>query len=88
LEPLFGAILEHVPAPSYDDAAPLQAWVTNLDSSPFLGRLALLRIFNGTLKKGQTVAWVRHDGSHSNARVTELLLTKALERFPAESAGP
>lgn len=88
LEPLFGAILEHVPAPSYDDEAPLQAWVTNLDSSPFLGRLALLRVFNGTLKKGQTVAWVRHDGSHSNARITELLKTRALERYPAESAGP
>jgi GTP-binding protein len=88
LEPLFGAILEHVPAPSYDDEAPLQAWVTNLDSSPFLGRLALLRVFNGTLKKGQTVAWVRHDGSHSNARITELLKTRALDRYPAESAGP
>lgn len=88
LEPLFEAILEHVPAPSYDDEAPLQAWVTNLDSSPFLGRLALLRVFNGTLKKGQTVAWVRHDGSRSNARITELLKTKALDRFPAESAGP
>ncbi len=88
LEPLFEAILEHVPAPSYDDEAPLQAWVTNLDSSPFLGRLALLRVFNGTLKKGQTVAWVRHDGSHSNARITELLKTRALERYPAEEAGP
>jgi GTP-binding protein len=88
LEPLFQAILEHVPAPAYDDEAPLQAWVTNLDSSPFLGRLALLRVFNGTLKKGQTVAWVRHDGSHSNARITELLKTRALERYPAESAGP
>jgi GTP-binding protein len=88
LEPLFHAILEHVPAPSYDDDAPLQAWVTNLDSSPFLGRLALLRVFNGTLRKGQTVAWVRHDGTHTNARVTELLKTRALERYPAESAGP
>jgi len=88
LEPLFQAILEHVPAPSYDDEAPLQAWVTNLDSSAFLGRLALLRIFNGTLKKGQTVAWVRQDGTTQNARITELLMTKALERYPAESAGP
>lgn len=88
LEPLFAAILEHVPAPSYDDEAPLQAWVTNLDSSPFLGRLALLRVFNGTLKKGQTVAWVRHDGTHTNARITELLKTRALERYPAESAAP
>lgn len=88
LEPLFEAILQHVPAPTYDDEAPLQAWVTNLDASPFLGRLALLRVFNGTIKKGQTVAWVRHDGSHSNVRVTELLKTKALDRFPAEDAGP
>ncbi|ALX66647.1 translational GTPase TypA [Microbacterium sp. XT11] len=88
LEPLFEAILEHVPAPSYDDEAPLQAWVTNLDSSSFLGRLALLRVFNGTLKKGQTVAWVRQDGTTQNARITELLMTKALDRYPAESAGP
>ena len=88
LEPLFEAILKHVPAPSYDDEAPLQAWVTNLDSSPFLGRLALLRVFNGTLKKGQTVAWVRADGTTANARITELLKTRALERYPAEEAGP
>jgi GTP-binding protein len=88
LEPLFEAILEHIPAPSYDPEAPLQAHVTNLDASPFLGRLALLRIFNGTLKKGQTVAWVRHDGDVHNVRVTELLMTKALDRYPAESAGP
>jgi len=86
LEPLFDAILKHVPAPSYDDEAPLQAWVTNLDASPFLGRIALLRVFAGTIKKGQTVAWVRHDGSHSNVRITELLKTKALDRYPAESA--
>ena len=85
LEPLFEAILQHVPAPSYDDEHPLQAHVTNLDASPFLGRIALLRIFNGTLKKGQTVAWVRHDGSHTNVRITELLKTRALERYPAES---
>jgi GTP-binding protein len=88
LEPLFEAILEHIPAPSYDDEAPLQAHVTNLDSSPFLGRLALLRIYNGEIKKGQTVAWVKHDGTVSNVRITELLKTQALERFPAESASP
>ena len=88
LEPLFEAILQHIPAPSYDDEAPLQAHVTNLDASPFLGRLALLRIFNGELKKGQTVAWVRHNGDVSNVRVTELLKTRALDRYPAESAGP
>jgi GTP-binding protein len=86
LEPLFEAILTHVPAPTYDDEAPLQAWVTNLDASPFLGRIALLRVFAGTIKKGQTVAWVRHDGSHSNVRITELLKTRALDRYPAESA--
>ncbi|MFP5289544.1 MAG: translational GTPase TypA [Actinomycetes bacterium] len=85
LEPLFEAILQHIPAPTYDDEHPLQAHVTNLDASPFLGRIALLRIFNGTLKKGQTVAWVRHDGSHTNMRITELLKTRALERYPAES---
>ena len=88
LEPLFEAILKHIPAPTYDDAHPLQAWVTNLDSSPFLGRLALLRVFNGTIRKGQTVAWVRHDGSVQNVRITELLATRALERYPTESAGP
>ncbi|KIU02812.1 MULTISPECIES: translational GTPase TypA [Frigoribacterium] len=88
LEPLFEAILTHVPAPRYDDEHPLQAHVTNLDASPFLGRLALLRVFHGTLQKGQTVAWVKSDGSVQNARITELLITKALSRYPAESAGP
>jgi GTP-binding protein len=88
LEPLFDAILKHIPAPTYDDEHPLQAWVTNLDSSPFLGRLALLRVFQGNIKKGQTVAWVKHDGSVANVRVTELLITRALDRFPTESAGP
>jgi GTP-binding protein len=88
LEPLFDAILKHIPAPTYDDEHPLQAHVTNLDASPFLGRLALLRIFNGHIKKGQTVAWVKHDGSVANVRVTELLITKALDRFPTDSAGP
>jgi GTP-binding protein len=86
LEPLFGAILKHIPAPQYDDTHPLQAHVTNLDASPFLGRIALLRIFQGELRKGQTVAWVRHDGSVQNVRITELLKTRALERYPADSA--
>ena len=88
LEPLFEAILTHVPAPKYDDEHPLQAHVTNLDASPFLGRLALLRIFNGNIKKGQQVAWVRHDGSVQNVKLTELLMTKALTRYPVDSAGP
>ncbi|KGJ81108.1 GTP-binding protein TypA [Cryobacterium roopkundense] len=88
LEPLFDAILKHIPAPTYDDEHPLQAHVTNLDASPFLGRLALLRIFQGTIKKGQTVAWVQQDGTVSNVKITELLITKALDRYPTESAGP
>ena len=88
LEPLFEAILKYIPAPSYEEGAPLQAHVTNLDASPFLGRLALLRIFNGQIKKGQTVAWVRQDGTTQNVKITELLGTKALERLPIEKAGP
>ncbi|MDN5894771.1 MAG: translational GTPase TypA [Nocardioides sp.] len=88
LEPLFQTILDTIPAPTYDEGAPLQAHVTNLDASPFLGRLALLRVHQGTLKKGQTVAWMRRDGSVKNVRVTELLVTEGLERQPGESAGP
>ena len=88
LEPLFATILERIPAPSYTPNAPLQAHVTNLDASPFLGRLALLRVFNGEIRKGQTVAWARKDGTLQNVRISELLRTEALERVPAESAGP
>jgi GTP-binding protein len=88
LEPLFATIMEHVPAPTYDPNGVLQAHVTNLDASPFLGRLALLRIHNGTLKKGQTVAWARANGELKNVRISELLATKGLSRVPAESAGP
>ena len=86
LEPLFEAILNFIPAPSYEEGAPLQAHVTNLDASPFLGRLALLRIFNGEIKKGQQVAWVRQDGTTQTVKITELLGTKALERMPIEKA--
>ena len=88
LEPLFETILEHVPAPSYEEDATLQAHVTNLDASPYLGRLALCRVMAGELKRGQQVAWCRHDGSVQNVKLTELLVTEALERVPAESAGP
>jgi len=88
LEPLFKTILERIPAPSYTVGAPLQAHVTNLDASPFLGRLALLRVFNGTIRKGQTVAWAKKDGTLASVRISELLRTEALERVPAESAGP
>ena len=86
LEPLFEAILNFIPAPTYEEGAPLQAHVTNLDASPFLGRLALLRIFNGELRKGQQVAWVRQDGTTQTVKITELLGTKALDRLPIEKA--
>ncbi|PYF96812.1 GTP-binding protein [Georgenia satyanarayanai] len=86
LEPLFATILANIPSPTYDEGAPLQAHVTNLDASPFLGRLALLRVFNGELRKGQTVGWARRDGSLKSVRISELLRTEALTRVPAEVA--
>ncbi|MBY8884118.1 translational GTPase TypA [Streptomyces sp. PTM05] len=88
LEPFFSTLLEHVPAPTFDDAAPLQAHVTNLDADNFLGRIALLRVEQGHLRKGQTVAWIKRDGSIQNVRITELMMTEALTRKPAEEAGP
>jgi GTP-binding protein len=88
LEPLFSALLSTIPAPSYVEDAPLQAHVTNLDASPFLGRLALCRVRQGTIRKGQTVTWCRADGSSERVRISELLMTDALERKSAESAGP
>jgi GTP-binding protein TypA/BipA len=88
LEAFFGTIIETVPAPTYIEGAPLQAQVTNLDASPFLGRLALCRVHQGTLRKGQNVAWLRRDGSRQSVKVTELLVTQALERVSGESAGP
>jgi GTP-binding protein len=88
LEPLFTVLRDTIPPPSYDDTAPLQAHVTNLDASPYLGRLALCRIHNGVLRKGQQVAWCRTDGTVERVKVSELLMTEALERVPAEQAGP
>jgi GTP-binding protein len=88
LEPLFTTLLGTIPPPSYIDNAPLQAHVTNLDASPFLGRLALCRVRQGTIRKGQTVAWCRADGTVEKVRIAELLLTEALERTSAEWAGP
>ncbi|MCQ4211559.1 MULTISPECIES: translational GTPase TypA [Streptomyces] len=88
LEPFFSTILEHVPAPTYDEEAPLQAHVTNLDADNFLGRIALLRVEQGELRKGQTVAWIKRDGTIQNVRITELMMTEALTRKPAEVAGP
>lgn len=86
LEDLFTTVIERIPAPSYEEDMPLQAHVTNLDASPFLGRLALLRIRNGTLRKGQQVGWARRDGTLRTVRVTELLRTIALDRVPTPEA--
>src|SRR2546421_8690123 len=88
LGPLVQTLLATVPPPSYDPEHPLQALVTNLDASPYVGRLALLRIQHGTIRRGQQVAWCRADGTIENARVTELYVTEALDRVPAEEAGP
>jgi GTP-binding protein len=88
LEPFFSTILSTVPAPTYSEDAPLQAHVTNLDADNFLGRIALLRVEEGHLKKGQTVAWIKRDGTVSSVRISELMMTEALTRRPAESAGP
>ncbi|MYV98215.1 translational GTPase TypA [Streptomyces sp. SID3343] len=88
LEPFFQAILDSIPAPEYEEGAPLQAHVTNLDASNFLGRIALCRVHQGTIRKGQQASWCRHDGTIERVKITELLMTDQLERKPAESAGP
>ncbi|HTF12147.1 MAG TPA: translational GTPase TypA [Asanoa sp.] len=88
LEPLFRTVLDTIPAPSYEEGAPLQAHVTNLDASPFLGRLALCRVREGTIRKGETVTWCKTDGSSQRVRISELLMTEGLERKSADSAGP
>jgi GTP-binding protein TypA/BipA len=88
LQPLFQTILNTVPAPSFDPDVPLRAHVTNLDASQYLGRLALLRVHSGTMKRGQQVAWCKSDGTIEKVRLTELLGTQALERVPIETAGP
>ena len=88
LKALFDVIVDTVPAPEYNAEASLQAQVTNLDASPYLGRLALCRVHNGELRKGATVAWCRTDGSVEKVRITELLMTEALDRVPAQQAGP
>jgi len=88
LKPLFETLLEHIPAPSYDDSHPLQALVTNLDASPYVGRLALCRVMHGSIRKAQQVAWCKADGTVENAKITELYVTEALDRVDAEEAGP
>ncbi|WP_024874878.1 translational GTPase TypA [Saccharomonospora piscinae] len=86
LDPLFEVLFGHIPAPEVDQDAPLRALVTNLDASSFLGRIALIRIHAGRLRKGQTVAWLREDGTVQNVRISELLVTEALTRVPADAA--
>ncbi|MCM3883447.1 translational GTPase TypA [Frankia sp. R82] len=88
LKPLFDVLLDTVPAPSFDPDAPLQALVTNLDASPYLGRLALCRVHNGTIRRGQQAMLCRADGTQQRVKISEMLITRALERVPAEEAGP
>ena len=86
LEPLFAVLRDHIPAPSYEEGHPLQALVTNLDASPYLGRLALCRIRQGTIRRGQMVAWCKVDGTIVNVKIAELTVTEGLERVTAEEA--
>jgi GTP-binding protein len=88
LAPLFTVLAAAIPPPHYDPAAPLRAQVTNLDASSYLGRIALCRVMSGTISRGQQAAWCRRDGSMERVKIAELFLTAALERVPAESAGP
>jgi GTP-binding protein len=87
LKPLFETLLEHIPAPAYEDGHPLQALVTNLDASPYVGRLALCRVRNGRIRRGQPVAWCRVDGTVEPAKISELYVTEALDRVDADEAG-
>ncbi len=88
LKPLFETLLDHIPAPEYDPDHPFQALVTNLDASPYVGRIALCRVRHGSLHKGQPVAWCRADGTIENVRITELYVTEALDRVDADEVGP
>src|SRR5438034_1549628 len=88
LKPLFETLLERIPAPSYDPSHPLQALVTNLDASPYVGRIALCRVRHGVIRRGQQAAWRRPNGSVARVPVSELYVTEALDRVPADEAGP
>ncbi len=88
LQPLLNLMLEKIPAPTYEEGAPLQAHVTNLDASPYVGRLAICRVREGTIRSGQPIAWCRADGSVQRANVSELYVTEGLERVSAAEAGP
>ncbi len=88
LRPLFEMLLEYVPPPAHDPAHALQAQVTNLDSSPYLGRLAICRVRHGVIRKGHRIGWCRSDGSVQGATISELFITQALDRVPVDEAGP
>jgi GTP-binding protein len=88
LKPLFELLLDRIPAPEYDEGHPLQALVTNLDATPYLGRLALCRVLNGTIRRGQQVAWCRADETVERVKVSELYVAEALDRVAADEAGP
>ncbi|MEO7126337.1 MAG: translational GTPase TypA [Nakamurella sp.] len=88
LDPLFDVLMRSIPAHEYTEGAPLQAQVTNIDASPFLGRIALCRVHEGTIRKGQQVAWCKTDGTIVRTKVSELLMTEALTRVPVDEAGP
>ncbi|HEX3238501.1 MAG TPA: translational GTPase TypA [Solirubrobacterales bacterium] len=88
LDPLMDLMLKRIPAPEYDPEKPLQAHVTNLDASPYVGRLALCRVHNGTIRNGQQLAWCRANGEITRATVSELYITEGLERVSAQEAGP
>ena len=88
LGPLLDLLVEHIPAPQYDPDHPLQAHVTNLDASPYVGRLAICRVRHGTIRRGETIAWCRADGEIERVRVSELYVTEALDRVEASEAGP
>src|SRR5690242_7671827 len=88
LGPLLDLLVEHIPAPQYDPEHPLQAHVTNLDASPYVGRLAICRVRHGTIRRGETIAWCRADGEIERVRVSELYVTEALDRVEADEAGP
>jgi GTP-binding protein len=86
LKPLLDLLVEHVPAPEFQPGHPLQAHVTNLDASPYVGRIAICRVRNGVIRRGETVAWARHDGTIERVRVSELYVTESLERVDADEA--
>jgi GTP-binding protein len=88
LEPLFDLLISHIPAPTYEDGHPLQAFVTNLDRSPYLGRLAVCRVRQGTIKRSTTAAWCKADGTIEKVKLSELFVTEGLERVQADEAGP